>query len=264
MTQGQSILAGHPIINHGRRIVRASHWGPPYLWYSLRARFRRGPSHNLRTYAHLRRTHDRSYYLTLRFISSGAEPIGVLPVSSWTIDPRLYARGDKYARLAYTHWNAFFGLPKTLDVSGKTLICDDPGSEALKRCWKKVIHVNYDFSCPRGAVGEYLIMPYTMHPLQYASGLDVTSAALRKTRRKIWLFFSGNMDLNIYSRSPLMLSISERFGIFNRPDVLATVRTAMGTKLREIGGDRDVALIRQAEETFACVLTPVASPKGNG
>jgi hypothetical protein len=140
-------------------------------------------------------------------------------------------------------------------VSAKTLICDDPNSEALKRPWQKVIHVNYDFSRRRDTVGEYLVMPYTMHPLQYARGLDAASSALRKTQRKIRLFFSGNMDPNLYSGHSCMLSISKRFGILNRADVIATVRTAIGTKLREIGSDRDVALIRRAEEMFGCVIS---------
>src|SRR5262249_31570986 len=132
---------------------------------------------------------------------------------------------------------------------------DDRNSEALKRRWQKVVHVSYDFSRRRGTVGEYLVMPYTMHHLQYARGLDATSDALRKTRRKMRLFFGGNVDPNTYSRFPSMLSISKRFGILNRVDVIATVRTVMGTKLQEIGSDRDVALIRQADETVECAIS---------
>src|SRR6516165_8101521 len=144
----------HPIIKYGLRIMRIGRalssqypvvvrHGPAYLRHALRAGHRR--ANDLGTYAHLSRTHDRYYYLTLRFLSSDRQPIGVLPVTSWTIDPRRYAFCDRYARLAYTHPNAFFGPPSKLDGSAKTLICDDPNSEALKRHWQKVIHVNYDF-----------------------------------------------------------------------------------------------------------------------
>jgi hypothetical protein len=192
----------------------------------------------------------------LRFLSSDRQPIGVIPVTSWTIDPRHYINCNRYARLAYTHRNAFFfSPPGALDVSGKTLVYDDPNCEALQRRWQKVIRVSYDFSRRRGTVGDYMVMPFAMHPVQYARGLDATSDTLRGTWRKIRLFFGGNMDPKIYSRSPSMLSISRRFGILSRMDILATVRTALGTKLREIGGDRDVALIRQAEKAFECVIT---------
>jgi hypothetical protein len=72
----ENYRTGYPIMKRGLRIMRAGHalvsehptvirHSLPYLWHYLRAQFRRRPSNDLRTYAHLSRTYDRYYYLTL-------------------------------------------------------------------------------------------------------------------------------------------------------------------------------------------------------
>lgn len=78
---------------------------------------------------------------------------------------------------------------------------------------------------------------------------------LRKTTRKIRLFFGGNADPDSYGKSPTMARIRERFGMLNRADIIATLLSHYGATAREIIGDQDIASIRAESGTVDFAIT---------
>lgn len=125
---------------------------------------------DVRTYAQLECLSDRYYYLTLRLLSSPASPIGIITQSVFS-DFRRYMACDEYARYAYADPHIHRGLRNAKDLDGGTFVGDTiASSPGCKQRWKKLVRINYDIAQRRTGAGD-LIMPYSMHPLQYAWGL---------------------------------------------------------------------------------------------
>ncbi|MEM6255675.1 MAG: hypothetical protein AAF821_22405 [Cyanobacteria bacterium P01_D01_bin.156] len=104
-----------------------------------------------------------------------------------------------YGRAIYKIKNLQFDRKSSHDRHNKILIYDQPLSQKQLSGWKKCIRIESDISLSKPNNDQWALIPYSMNPRIY----DVTDKAelnsLRHSKRKIRLFFTGNINPNIYS-----------------------------------------------------------------
>ena len=195
----------------------------------------RSPKLSPAMYVQLSRRGNRYFYLALRFLSSKSRPCAVLSKKPYIVGPLTYRNHmDDYARLAYSHPHAQFcrGIPH--ETGDKILVHDgsEPGLTAGD--WNKVVRIDYDIASTAPPDAPWMMMPYPMHPLIYATGLDRDLRGLRRGDRPMRIFFAGNVDRDVYTSSRSMRAIRRRFGMLDRVRVIDSLIGGLGDCVRQI------------------------------
>ncbi len=235
-------------------------FSPVALWWYLRAliRFRLmgGNKGEATIYVVLEKAvPDRSLYLLLRFLTAGGQKVGVLTAFSLLH----HGRFDLYARMIYTLEDVIFWARAPRETTDKILLFDRDVPRYTARRWAKEICLDYDISASRGSQrGHWYVMPYTMHPLSYASGQDESLCRFRVTSPSMRLFFAGNMDARTYV-NPRNHDLFSRFGILSRPSVIKAIAHGLGDDVLFVtDGDQMERLLR-ADDARTCVLVDRAT-----
>ena len=85
----------------------------------------------------------------------------------------------------------------------------------------KLIKINYGYNTIKSRTSD-CIAPYPMHPLHYQPFSDLKNiCSLSKTKRTIKIFFSGNVDKNLYNKETL----KKEFKVLSRYEVIDFIET---------------------------------------
>jgi len=187
------------------------------------------------TYIHSSRQGNRYFYLTLRFLT-GADRYGaVLTRKPWIVGLSTYTRRmDTYGRLVYRHPHAGFRRRIPRVTQDKIFVHDGQAPELVARDWGKIIRLEYDVSLAPPENGAWMVMPYPMHPLVYASDRDRDCRRLRAGPRSLRLFFAGNVDAQAYTSSSSMRAVRARFDMLDRARVISTLETGLGDAVQRV------------------------------
>ncbi len=207
------------------------------------------------TYIQLSRRGNRYFYLALRFLSSKSRPCAVLSKKPYIVGPLTYRNHvDDYARLAYSHPHAQFcrGIPR--ETGDKILVHDgsEPGLTAGD--WGKVVRIDCDIASAAPRDTPWMMMPYPMHPLIYASGRDRDLRSLQRGDRPMRIFFAGNVDRDVYTSSRSMRAIRRRFGMLDRVRVIDSLVDGLGDGVRRIKRAEELQRIVAAGPSRTCIL----------
>lgn len=100
-------------------------------------------------------------------------------------------------------------------------VFDQPREEFLKKAWRKLVYVNivrpsdYRF-------GEVIEIPFSMHPMQYHTKQPEKIPELRKTPRKLRVFFGGNTTKEAYQSKSV-----PQYGQLNRHEATEIITQAI-------------------------------------
>ena len=215
----------------------------------------RTPKHDPSTYIHSTNQGNRYFYLALRFLTGEQRHGAVLSRKPWVVGPSTYGKHmDAYARLAYTHPYAQFRRRVPRVTGDKVLVHDGQAPHLVTGDWGKVVKLDYDLASPPPGDGAWMVMPYSMHPLMYATGREQNCRRLRQGDRSMRLFFAGNVDEHAYTSSSSMKAIRARFGMIDRARVISALVKGLGDAARHVGGAREWHRLLAAGPVRAAVL----------
>lgn len=83
------------------------------------------------------------------------------------------------------------------NTSDMIYVFDEPRDELLKKSWKKLVYANI-VRPAHFKFGEAIEIPFSMHPMQYHAGQIAKIPELRRSERKIRIFFGGNTTKEAY------------------------------------------------------------------
>jgi len=137
---------------------------------------------------------------------------------------------NKYGPLVYT----LDGLSKTdaipLDARDMIYLFDKEDQVAAMRKWGRRVQVKFDVFAPYW-LGDPVMMPYPMHPLNAGRNVSRDLQALRNTDRRIRIFFSG--DIEGYTRNRIRYPRPK----LTRLDIVNTIRERLGERLHVVANE---------------------------
>ena len=125
-------------------------------------------------------------------------------------DNRFFQRVNKYKRVLL---NQRYAFTRNATTPTNSIVLyhgqDDP----------KIINLKYGYNLANSK-NHVCVVPYPLHPDMYHAYPSIDQLeSLRNTPRAMRIFFSGNADVNLYSRDQLQ----ERFNIMNRISIIKSV-----------------------------------------
>ena len=217
--------------------------------------FLRRPPHNVRTYLSLRELPDRYHLLLPRYLSSPAHPLQIITSSPSIISLRTYGKQlDHLARLAYRCDDVYFSPKIPSSTHNATLVHDGSNPALLERPWRKIVHLDFDIAQPPPLDQPWLILPYQMHPFVYTRHQERHIPHWRQAARPIRLFFAGHWEQHAYATAPSILSLRERFGLFDRHTLIQALLDGLQDRLVEIRTMQDFQRLLHGDYSDRCVI----------
>jgi hypothetical protein len=106
----------------------------------------------------------------------------------------------KYGRLIYRIKNLKFIHKLPSNTKNFIYAFDSIQPDFLQRSWKKLVYLNIEKS-PSFQAGNVIPIPFCMHPYIYISRADEHIVKYRTSKRKLRIFFGGNLSQEYYNDS---------------------------------------------------------------
>ncbi len=123
-----------------------------------------------------------------------------------------------------------FELPRLIiklfpykNIQPEDIIITDKIEKVNKYTAQKKIHISFDVYSSKLKHEAFITMPFFMSPNQYIYGYDKEIKDLRKSERKMKIFFSGNQNKINYTHS----IFQDFFKIMNRIEILNTLKNTL-------------------------------------
>ena len=167
-------------------------------------------------YLFVRESIGRYLYLLLRFLTARGATVAVLgrmPLADYL---------HPYGRMSLGMERVTFARALPARTEDKVLVADRPPPEVAAHRWRRVVNLDFDVSAPAARHTNCLVMPYPMHPLQYAARHHERLAALRGHPRSMKVLFAGTFRASTHA-SFRNAYLTERFHALLRPQIVAAV-----------------------------------------
>jgi glycosyltransferase involved in cell wall biosynthesis len=107
------------------------------------------------------------------------------------------------------------------NTSDMIYMFDEPRDELINKSWKKLVYVNI-VRPAHFKFGEVIEIPFSMHPMQYHTRQTDKIQDLRKTERKLRIFFGGNTTKEAYQSKSV-----PQYGQLNRYEATESISNSI-------------------------------------
>lgn len=190
---------------------------------------------------------DRYLFILFKFLTFGGNTVTFLNKI------RFLDYLDPYGKMSLKLENVIFSKKLPSSSEDKILIYDRLRPELMERKWKKLIKVNFDISSPKMEHHNWILMPYSMHPIVYVTGQHEQLYHFRDNSRKARIFFAGNINPQLY-KSFKNRYLRERFNKLLRPEVIQTLISKLESEVLLVKDEEQMRLVLAGNYPNKCVI----------